>query len=273
MDAEATPELWREIRDAQVDDGTLRLWWLYQAGFAIKSPGGTIILIDPYLSDAVRRSYNQERGVAAPFQASEVAVDAVLASHSHEDHLDPDSVRGFAECDRTLVVGPAMATQKATSLGIHGSRVRPLVRGECLDVGDLRIEAVAANHAFGPEPTPDAIGFIVSGAGVRVHHSGDTEYDRRIITDSLDVDAALLCINGTAGNMNVYEAALLAWQQRSALVVPMHHVLWRDGYGDGATLDPGEFAETYRRLGGVGSVHIPVPCAAFTVSRRSEEQE
>jgi L-ascorbate metabolism protein UlaG (beta-lactamase superfamily) len=266
--ASAAP-VWQDILRTQVEPGTLTLWWLYQAGFAVKSPQGTVVLVDPYLSDAVVRSYKQPRGVPAPFQADEVAVDAVLATHSHEDHLDPDSVAGFAKTDKTLVIGPRMATQKATSLGIDGTRTVPLARGESTDVGDLHITAVTANHLFGLEPTPDAVGFVISCGGVRVHHSGDTEYDRRIAEDTRGVDAALLCINGTAGNMNVHEAALLAWQQQARMVVPMHHVLWAEGgYGENPTLDPQEFAGTYRRLGGQGEVHIPVPGAPFTVRGR-----
>ena len=84
---------------------------------------------------------------------------------------------------------------------------------------------------------------------MRIYHSGDTEYDKEIIVDTMPTSASLIAINGTAGNMNVHEAALLAWQQKTCLAVPFHYGLWSDeGYGPGATLDPGMFVETFHRL-------------------------
>ena len=93
---------------------------------------------------------------------------------------------------------------------------------------------------FGLEPTPDAVGYVLSCGDVSVYHSGDTEYDSEIIADTRGVGTSLVCINGTTGNMNVHEAALLAWLQGARLAVPFHYGLWRDAdYGEGATLDPG----------------------------------
>lgn len=70
--------------------------------------------------------------------------------------------------------------------------------------------------------------------------------------------AALLCINGTAGNMSAQEAALLAWQLGTPVVVPMHFRLWAEGdYVPGATLDPRLLETAYRNLGGEGRVLIP----------------
>ena len=58
--------------------------------------------------------------------------------------------------------------------------------------------------------------------------------------------------------MNAHEAALLAWQLGSRVVVPMHHLIWAGNPGGAeATLDPQMFAETYRRLGGKGTVVMP----------------
>ena len=50
-------ELWQEIRHVTVAPGTVTLWWLYQAGIVVKTPGGTVVVVDPYLSDAVLPSW------------------------------------------------------------------------------------------------------------------------------------------------------------------------------------------------------------------------
>jgi L-ascorbate metabolism protein UlaG (beta-lactamase superfamily) len=109
---------------------------------------------------------------------------------------------------------------------------------------------------------PDAIGLLIEAEGLRIYHTGDTEYDLRLRSLAYDadrpIDVMLTVINGTGGNMNAYEAALLAWQLRPGIVIPMHHILWKDfSGGEQATLDPSLFADTYRRLGGTGQVILP----------------
>jgi L-ascorbate 6-phosphate lactonase len=259
-------ELWQEIESAKVEAGTLAFWWLYHAGIVLKSPGGTTVAVDPYLSESVLRSYKLPRGVASPLDAADADVDALLATHSHEDHLDPDSIGGFLSHPRARFIGPPMAVDKVLATGVEASRTTPVARGDIVRVGDIEVRAVHARHLFGLEPTPDAVGFVLSCAGVSVYHSGDTEYDSEIIADTRGVGTSLICINGTTGNMNVHEAALLAWQQGAGLAIPFHYGLWRDAdYGDGATLDPHQFADTYHRLNPSGSVLVLEAAARVAV--------
>lgn len=254
-----SPSLWQRIVDDVVPEGTVSIWWLYQAGFVIKSPGGTTIAIDPYLSESVQASYGIARAVPTPVTAQELEVDAVLATHPHDDHLDPDCVTAFAAREATAFVGPPSAVKIARGGGFAGARTHALRRGETVQIGDITIEAVLARHMFEPEPTPDALGYLVTAGGRRVYHSGDTEYDARIVDDTEDrVDVSMICMNGTAGNMDVDEAAMLAFRQRPSLAVPMHFGLWHDeDYGPGATLDPERFVDVYRRLAPGAEVAIP----------------
>lgn len=242
-------ELWEEISAHQVAAGTISVWWLYQAGLVLKSPGGTILAIDPYLSDAVNKSYHVARNVPAPLDPGTAKVDAVLASHSHPDHLDPDSIGSFASHPKTCFLGPPMATDMVVAAGVAADRTVPLGRGTTTMVGDVTVRAVKARHPFPPEPAPDAIGFTLECGGTSIYHSGDTEYDSEIVDDVKEPSAAFIVMNGTGGNMNVHEAALLAWRVGAKLAVPFHYGLWRDdGYGEGATLDPAVFVSTYERL-------------------------
>ena len=109
---------------------------------------------------------------------------------------------------------------------------------------------------------PDAIGLLIEiEDGLRIYHTGDTEYDLRLRALAYDrdrpIDVMMTVINGTGGNMNAHEAALLAWQLRPQIVIPMHHILWKDfSGGEQATVDPMLFADTYNRLGGSGQVKI-----------------
>jgi len=133
--------------------------------------------------------------------------------------------------------------------------------GESYTFRDVTISAVAARHIAGVPgwETDDAIGLLIDFGGLRVYHSGDTEYDLRLRALAYDrarpIDVALLVINGAGGNMNAHEAALLGWQLGARTLVPMHHILWKDFTGgEQATLDPQLLADTYARLGGAGQV-------------------
>jgi L-ascorbate metabolism protein UlaG (beta-lactamase superfamily) len=133
-------------------------------------------------------------------------------------------------------------------------------------VNDLTVRAVQARHMVGMEPTPDAVGFVLEAGGVSIYHSGDTEYDSEIISDTRGVTASFISINGTTGNMNAHEAAMLAWLQGARLAVPFHYGLWRDAdYGEGATLDPQLFVGTYHRLDPEGRTLVLQPSTAVVI--------
>jgi len=110
-----------------------------------------------------------------------------------------------------------------------------------------------------------------------IWHAGDTEYDSRLraVADQR-IDLALLPINGTGGNMNAHEAALLAWQLDVRAAVPMHYGMWPDedytyhGLEPEATLEPGIFAATYARLGGTGLVSVLEPGKVWLFSRQAD---
>ena len=188
-------ELWQEIDRYTVRPGTVVLWWLYQAGVVCKTPAGVVAVIDPYLSDAVTRSYGSKRNVPPPLDPSQVRADALLASHSHEDHLDPDSITGFMGHEETRFIGPPLAADKVLAAGVPADRSTAVRRGDAVQIRDLTVRVVAARHVFAPEPTPDAVGYVLECGGVSVHHSGDTEYDSEIVSDTRDVSASLICID------------------------------------------------------------------------------
>jgi L-ascorbate 6-phosphate lactonase len=144
---------------------------------------------------------------------------------------------------------------------VPGQRVTTIQTGQTHTFRDVRITALPARHVTSIEgwEVPDAIGLLIEAEGVRIYHTGDTEYDLRLRALAFDkdhpIDAMLTVINGAGGNMNAHEAALLAWHIQPRIIIPMHHVLWKDfSGGEQATLDPNLLADTYRRLGGAGQV-------------------
>lgn len=250
-----------EIAATEVPAGQVMAWWLGGTGFVFKTPAGTQVYVDPYFSNCVAQIFGVERAFAPPVTAEQARPDLLLATHWHEDHLDPAGLPIVARASQAQFLAPPSCVSRLLGWGVPRERVAGLRAGESTTFRDLTITAVPARHNAGVPgwECDDAIGLLLDFGGLRVYHSGDTEYDLRLRAlaygQQRPIDVCMLVINGAGGNMNAHEAALLAWQLGSHTVVPMHHILWRDFTGgEQATLDPQLLADTYRRLGGAGQV-------------------
>lgn len=252
-------DLKNELAQIQVESGTVRAWWLGGTGFIFKTAAGTQIYVDPYLSNAVAGIFGQERGFPPPIALEDTRPDLVISTHFHEDHLDPGGLPIIARVSNAVFMCPPTALSRLLGWGVPRNRALSLERGQSREFRDVKITGVYARHEAGTPgwETPDAIGLFLDFDRLRVYHSGDTEYDvklRALMHQHIDI--AMLVINGTRGNMNAHEAALLAWHLQPRIAIPMHHILWKDPASNSeATLDPALFERTYQKLGGAGQIH------------------
>ncbi len=251
------------IDQTQVAPDSVMAWWLGGTGFVFKTAAGTQIYVDPYLSNCVSVIFGIERGFPTPIRAEDARPHLVIATHWHEDHLDPESIPIIAAHSRSQFMGPPSCISRMAGWRIARERMTALTVGQTHTFQDVQITALPARHIAGIPgwETDDAIGLLFDFGGLRVYHSGDTEYDLRLRALAYHpyppIHAALLVINGAGGNMNAHEAALLAWQLGVQTVIPMHHQLWKDfSGGEQATLDPQLMVATYQRLGGTGEVKL-----------------
>lgn len=257
----------REHHEAH--SGEVELRWLGQAGFAVRGSTATVA-IDPYLSDFCRTVFGLARATERPCSPTDIRADLVLISHWHEDHLDLDSAAEFAASGATFLAPPSCVA-RLVGRGIPAQTVHAITAGASIESRGVTVTAVQAVHQVPGFLTEDAVGYLLEIDGVRIYHSGDTEYHRSLLgaADRGPVDVALLCVNGTGGNMNAFEAALLAVQLGPAVAVPMHFGMWSpEGYGPGATLDPSEFVDVYTRLQPQAAVRIPSLVTPHVVSCR-----
>lgn len=250
------------VTSKQVAAGHVACWWLGGSGFIFKTAAGTVLYVDPYLSDSVKGIFGVDRAFPPPVSPDAVRTDAVISTHWHEDHLDPGTIPAVArENPAAKFIMPPSATSHALSWGLRRSQVVGLSYGQTTQVNEVTVEATPARHEAGIPgwEVPDAMGVLLRVGEFTIYHCGDTEYDVRLRRlKSRKPDVALLCINGISGNMDAHEAAMLAWHLGAGTVIPIHHFLWATNSGTAEeTLDPRLFTSTYQRLGGSGRSIIP----------------
>lgn len=191
----------------------MKIRFLGQSGYILKS-GNTEIVIDPYLSDSVNRVANRPRTLPIPINPEDIRCDAVICTHNHLDHLDPDTVVKINENQFYITTNEG----KAELLRLGRTNVKPLNTGDSVTVGDFNITAVFADH------TVEAFGLIVRAEGKTLYFSGDTLFNEKLFgIAEYKPDYTFICINGRLGNMNVKEALITAEKIGAAVNIPNHY--------------------------------------------------
>lgn len=245
---EDVTNLAKSIQEIDVPSGSLAIFWLGGAGFAFKTGGGKTVYVDPYLSDSLDHFYSWKRLPSSPipFPPSEVVTDLVLATHAHEDHLDPHSIPGIAAASPAPIAGPTLCVRAMREWEIPVEHVVEINRGESKTIAGIPVTAVFAHHESpAGAPQPDAVGFVLDLEGKIVYHTGDTLYHRDLKNvKALQPDIMLVCINGQYGNMTPEEAGRLTREVEPAVVIPMHWGLVAEN-----TADPADFVAALAREG------------------------
>ena len=240
-------QLARRIRETEVEDDSLALFWISQAGFVYKTPSGKVIYIDPYLTDYVHRllpneGYGFKRIMGTPIEAEEVEADYVVSTHSHPDHFDVDAIAILAQGPRVHFVGAPDCRAEYAKLGIAPERYSIFTAGQTLDYGDFALTGVYADHG---DLAPDALGVVLTVGDIRVWQVGDTAYrpDRWREVFALGIDILIPPINGAYGNLDGVEAARLAHDTRAAIAIPCHFWMFVEHNGN-----PAQFMEACKEL-------------------------
>jgi L-ascorbate metabolism protein UlaG (beta-lactamase superfamily) len=182
---------------------------------------GVRLLSDPLLRRGVAHLRRQVPQVDKEMLA---ALDAVLISHSHQDHLDLASLRMLGHHMPLIVPAGAGAW-----LGRRGfTTVTELGVGDAVKVGALTVTAVEARHDGRRPcgPRAETLGYLVSGRRT-VYFAGDTELFAEMSNLSPSPDVALLPVAGWGprlgpGHMGPLDAARAAGLIQPRLAIPMH---------------------------------------------------
>lgn len=191
----------------------MKIRFLGQSGYILKS-GSSEIIIDPYLSDSVNRVAGRHRTLPVPINPKDIRCDAVICTHNHLDHLDPDTVSEIPPEQYFITTNEGKAELKR----LGRKNAAALNVGDSIKIGDFELTAVFADH------TVEAFGLIVKAENKTLYFSGDTLYNEKLFKISeYKPDITFICINGRLGNMNVNEALITAKKIGAKINIPNHY--------------------------------------------------
>ena len=223
----------------------VEMQWLGQAGFRITSPGGKLIVIDPWIKGGPKAPANYKADLAAVGK-----IDLPLVTHAHVDHLG--DAPALAILNKTKLYGPADMVTPLTTLGLIPADLghRFNKTGNVKPLPGIKVTAVAAEHSSlivwnnpatnknESHPAGEAMGYIIElENGFKIWHMGDTGLfgDMKFISERYKPDLVLIPIGGNF-TMDPEDAAfaLNTWI-KPKMVIPMHY--------NSNPLTPGTLAE------------------------------
>jgi L-ascorbate metabolism protein UlaG (beta-lactamase superfamily) len=211
------------------DDG--RVTWLGHATAVIEVGRGRM-LVDPLFRGRARRAG---------------AVDAVLITHSHVDHLSRFTLKAIDRATRLIV--PRGAAPIVADLGF--SQVTEVEPGDALEIAGCEVHAVPTRHDHGrwkKGDGPIALGYVVKHDATAVHHAGDVDVSDHSVFDDIGKQFTLAATLLPIGGM------LPVWWYR----------MRRKHHDRGVHIDPDCALDIHQRLGAAsmvpihwGTVHLP----------------
>lgn len=161
-----------------------RITWLGHASFLMTTSGVTI-LTDPFLSKrASPVSWaGPRRIVSLPIPVNKLpAIDIVIVSHNHYDHLDDETVRAFKNKNEIHVVVPLGLKSFFTERGY--SKVTELDWGKSVSVEGIDITAESSVHDSARSTSDHNetlwASWVIESFQKRILFVGDTGYSETI---------------------------------------------------------------------------------------------
>jgi len=195
----------------------VKVTWLGHSTFVFETPGGKIILVDPWVMGNPSTPDDKKT-----FDK----IDVILCTHGHGDHIG-DGVALAKKYD-CKVVGSYEVCLWMKKKGIE--KISPMNKGGSQEVGEAWATMVQAEHSSGIEDGGEvlyggeAAGYVIQFEnGLRVYHAGDTNVfgDMQMIHEIYQPHIAFLPI-GDLFTMGPREAAHACRLLKPRAVVPMH---------------------------------------------------
>ena len=265
-----------EIEAEIVAPATVSMWWLGCTGIWLKSEGGTNLCIDLWCGTGKRSHSNPfmdpEHQMArmcggkrlqpnlrnSPMVLDPFAIrslDAVIATHAHNDHMDINVAAAVLKyCDRSVpFIGPRRCVETWEKWGVPADRCIAVQPGKSLEIKDTRIITLDSfdrtvlitappNGSLNGKPTDDmddrSVNYLFETPGGSVYHSGDSHYSNYYAKHGNDyqIDVALAAYGenprGITDKMTESDVLRMAEALNTKVVIPIHHDIWTNFAAD-----------------------------------------
>jgi L-ascorbate metabolism protein UlaG (beta-lactamase superfamily) len=190
---------------AWAQDGKVEVLWLGQSATRITTPGGKVIMIDPWIVNNPKTPPEWKNLDAVG------KIDLILVTHAHGDHFA--DAPALAKKNNAVVWGPAGLNQSLITLGILPPELSQRFGkgGTITPFPGIKITATHAEHssellwrnpATGKDETHvggEPVGFVLElENGFKIYHMGDTGLfgDMRLIGELYRPDLIMIPIGG-----------------------------------------------------------------------------
>jgi len=218
----------------------IKLQSLGQVGYRLDILG-TIIYIDPYLSNSVQEKENTDisRLIPIPIMPFQVKdANYILITHKHRDHCDEDTLVPLAKVSPNCkFVAPINVGNYLLSLGISLHCIIFIKENPIQINNTIKLYPIPSAHPniqVNMEGGWNCIGYVIEIKNKRLYHAGDTSVDDKLITALKKIghiNVGFIPVNetnyyrercGIIGNMSVRDAFMFAEEIGVEVFIPTH---------------------------------------------------
>lgn len=264
-----------EIQQEAVADGTFTMWWLGCTGIWVKTAGANLS-VDAWFGTGKRTRKNPYIApshqmarmcggkklqpnlracpvVFDPFHVTQL--DAVLATHCHNDHMDINLAAAVLKnCgDQVKFIGPKRCVEIWQDWGVPAERCVLVAPGDRVTVGDTEIlalesfdrtalitadEGVELKDRLPMDMDQLAVNYLIKTPGGNIYHSGDSHYSNYYAKHGNEhkIDVALGSFGenprGITDKMTSSDILRMAEALNTKVIIPLHHDIWTNFQAD-----------------------------------------